>query len=113
MQKIRDWLKKWLGVAQLEKQHIGMSSIINAQESRITDRMRELDQLTAIEADVGFRGPCTIILSGVYRGRGYVKFYEMDLEEFRHLVERYKFEERDNLIRHVDVPYHLNAAFDL
>jgi len=105
MNRLKTALKKWLGVSALEGTANLHQHRLDVQRDKIDDRIAELDKLTACDVDVGYRGPCTMILTGVYRGKGYVKFVEMDHDEFRRWVEITRLEERDGLMRNVDAPY--------
>lgn len=110
---LKGLVKKWLGVSTLAAEIDHLRAEQEHERNRLTKRISELDKLTAIDADVGFRGPCTVVLTGVYRGRGYVKFLDMPIDEFEHFVQRCRALERRSLMRNVDVPPQWQAAFDL
>lgn len=115
------YIKKWLGVDDLSEQisrladeNNRLKRNINTQSDRITKRISELDDLTAIDVDVGVRGPCTVILSGVYRGKGYVSFYELSHDEFRHMVEDYRERRKHGVLRNIDsIPSYRGGAFTI
>jgi len=113
MKSLCQWVREKMGVTALERENKFMRDELASQARRIADRIAELDDLTRMDADVGFRGDCTIILTGVYRGRGYVQFYDVPHEQFRDYVERLQYGKKNNLIRHVDAPMGFKAAFDL
>lgn len=111
---IKKRLKSWLGVVELELSHDHLEQRISVQTDRITHRIAELDKLTAIDGAAGVRGPCTIILSGVYRGKGYVAFYEMEHDEFQHFVEEYRQRKLHGYLRNIDaIPHYRGGAFKL
>ena len=59
-------IKKWLRIDKIEAENKRLKHVVNAFD----DKLNELDKLATLDADEGVRGPCTIILSGVFRGRG-------------------------------------------
>jgi hypothetical protein len=71
-----------------------------------------LNEYFRVDAEVGCRGDSTIVLTGIYRGKGYVQFYDVGKEEFAHMVERMRDMHKVNLIRHVDAPYSCTGLFD-
>lgn len=81
--------------------------------NRVNSHIEELERFTALDADVSFRGNCTIILTGVYRGQGYVQFYDLSPEHFREYVERLKYERGENVVRVVDRPLGHSGSFYL
>lgn len=111
--KLKKWLRDWLGVTALADENARLSQLVRNQGRIIDRRIAELDELTKIDADVGFRGNCTIILTGVYRGKAYVQFYDLTPEHFRHYVEQLHYEKKENLVRHVDEPIGFRGAFSL
>lgn len=106
-------LKKWLGILDLEAKNTVFNQRLDKQASAIQKRIKELDKLTCEDVDIGMRGSSTIILTGVYRGRGYVKFYDVPPEDFHRFVEQFRHMRKFNLIRNVDAPYPVYGAFDL
>lgn len=99
---IKRTLRRWLGIHALELENKRLREHLVAVQDRVDYRFEELDKLTAMDVDVGLRGPCSIILSGVYRGRGYVKFYEMAHAEFQHMVRDFQQSRSRNLLRNLD-----------
>ena len=108
---MRTWIRKWLGVTELEGDVETQRRMIVDQTIKISKRIEELDRLTCRDADIGFRGNCTIVLTGVYRGKAYVQFYDVDPEEFRHMVEIFKG--KKNFFRHIDAPHPLAGWFKI
>jgi hypothetical protein len=74
---------------------------------------RVLNEYFKVDADIGTRGNSTIVLTGVYRDKGYVQFYDVNQEEFSYLVERMNDLHRVNLIRHVDAPQAFRGTFSI
>ncbi len=92
----------------MRRQSIAQS--VHIQASRITKRIKELDKLTREDLDVGFRGGSTVVLTGVYRGRGYVQFYDVPPEHFSALVEEFQSRRKEHLIRNIDAPHEMLRA---
>ncbi|AUQ74731.1 hypothetical protein [Phaeobacter piscinae] len=111
--RAKKWLQDRLGITALVKENDRLNGLVKSQSRVIDKRLSELDELTKIDADVGFRGNCTVILTGVYRGRAYVQFYDLAPDHFRRYVEQLRWERKENLIRHVDAPAQFRGAFDL
>jgi hypothetical protein len=111
--RILKFLRDKLGITALEQENNSLKYQLSVQSTRLDRRIAELDELTAVDADVGVRGPCTVILTGVYRGNGYVKFYEMPVDEFRRHVDMMLDMQRSSLIRTVDAPPSFMASFPI
>ena len=63
--KLKEIARNWLGVVDLERENAALRQLIGRQSKRVTERIAELDKLTKVDVDIGMRGPCTVILSGV------------------------------------------------
>jgi CRP-like cAMP-binding protein len=110
---IKKKIKSWLGITALEMEIDHLRGVINTEQKRIARRIEELDNLTREDIDIGFRGKNTIILTGVYRGRGYVEFYDMSDYDFAEVVKMYQDRRKRNLLRVVDGPPFVSGAFDI
>lgn len=110
IQKFKLWLIKWLGIDQA---FANQNMEIRRYKQKLDDTLIDLDRLTAFDADVGVRGRCSVILTGVYRGRGFVQFYDVHPHEFHRLVEMYRDMERTHLIRNVDNLPGFRGTFDI
>jgi len=108
-------IKKWIGITALEARADASEKKAKIISEYLDKKIAELDKLTREDWDIGARGPSTIILTGVYRGRGYVKFYEVPGAEFDALVEEFQSRRRAHLIRNVDAPHfaYQRGAFNL
>ena len=95
MNFLKKWLKKKLGITALEK-------FKAAQEA-------ELEHYARYDADIGVRGNNTIVLTGTYRGHGYVRFYDLSDENFHHMVERMRG--MRTMLRNIDCPPQLQGKF--
>lgn len=104
--RIRFWLQKKLGIIELQQQLVQHENLVK----QITN---ELQKYTRVDADVGFRGNNTIILTGVYRGQAYVQFYDLGKVEFAELVNQLKSMKSYALIRNMDAPIAFKQAFKL
>ena len=110
---IKQKIKSWLGIVALETEIEYLRHVIRTEHDRITRRIEELDKLTREDIDLGFRGNNTIILTGIYRGRGYVQFYDMSDYDFAEVVKMYQDRRKRNLLRIVDGPPFVSGAFDI
>ena len=111
--KIKTALRNWLGITALTNDVERLRANLLSQAERVTTKLAELDKLTAIDADIGVRGRCSVILSGVYKGRGYVTFYDMSPQEFEYLVEEYRHYRKQHIVRNIDRPPHFVGNFSL
>jgi len=71
---------------------------------------QELESHFISDVDISVRGPCTMILTGEYKGRGFIKFYDMDLDEFRARVEEMRGRKS---LRNIDAPHDVLQSFNL
>lgn len=113
MNWIKGWIKKYLGICDIEKKVAKTENRICTHETFVINKMAELKEYTRVDADVGFRGNNTIILTGVYKRQAYVQFYDMGDANFRNLVEQLKYQQDCALIRHIDAPPQFKGVFDL
>lgn len=112
--EIKNRIRKWLGIDALDRKNEMLEQNISKQAERVTNRIDELDKMTAMDVDVGVRGPCTIILSGVFRGKGYVQFYEVDRREFQNIVDEYSHRQKSGHLRNIDaIPHYRGGSFSL
>lgn len=107
------WLKDKIGITALERENAELKSELYAHRQFVVSKMAELKEFTRVDADVGFRGNNTVILTGVYRNKAYVQFYDLGDGEFVSLVNRLKDMKSHALIRHVDAPLTFHSVFDL
>jgi|GEM_PF-6314523 len=111
--KIIDWLRDKLGITRLEEKHEDLKNANNFLRRVVEKKFDDLDELTRIDADISNRGQCTVILTGVYRGKAYVQYYDIPTQEFVHLVEEMRQRRKYNLIRNIDHLPSFRGAFDL
>ena len=107
------WLKDKLGITALEKENAKLRHQQVAQSAYVSRKIAELMEYTRVDADVGLRGNNTIILTGVYRNKGYVQFYDIGEGEFNMLVEQLREMKKHALIRNIDAPPSFHGVFDL
>lgn len=107
------WLKNLLGITALEEQIADQSKQIKWLSNRVETKFTDYDKLTTRDFDFGYRGNCTVVLTGVFRGRGYVQFYDMPFEQFQNEVERYRDMKKHNLMRNIDGPPNFYGAFNI
>ncbi len=107
------WIKRRLGITQLECENRALRAQLKSHANYVVDKMAELKAYTRVDADMGMRGNNTIILTGVYKKRAFVKFYDVGDGEFRLLAEHLQRLKGHALIRHVDRPPPFQGGFDL
>ena len=111
-----NWIKKKLGIKALEDKQRENSYFaalhvheIQALKKRVSELEQILKETARTDADVGLRGRQrgnnTVILTGTYRGRGYVHFYDFGPRGFDRMVEQMRDMRKHSLIRTVDTPY--------
>lgn len=127
---IKDKLRVWLGVADLSdevydaikdyKHQVerldNMNLRLNTRISEATDlgyaNRNVMSEYFRADVDVeGHRGKSTVVLTGIYRGRGYVQFYDISQDEFGYLVERMRDLHKCRLIRTIDAPPQFIGSF--
>jgi hypothetical protein len=117
---MKKWLQKWLGLDALTKNlHNVITSVENtndqlhyelsAHKAYVHDKVHKFLDETRIDCELGMRGKNTIVLTGVYKNRGYVEFYDLENSEFHGFVEMLKFRRKEHLIRHIDGPLGFDA----
>ncbi len=107
-------LKKWLGVTYLEKELQCTEKELRHTKEFVALRIAELKDYTRVDCDIGIRGSNTIILTGVYRNRGYVRFWDVGDGEFIELINRMNHMRDHCLIRNVDEPStNFRGVFDI
>ena len=68
---------------------------------------------TDVSADIGVRGPGTIIATGRYKGRDYVQVFDMRDEDLRYVVDMLKEMKRHHRVRAVDAPASMRSFIDV
>lgn len=118
MKWIKTKLQKWLEITSLEESYDISKKEISALKIRCAKLEGQLNETQhdiyslrkvvssyfKVDADVGHRGNNTIILTGIYRGKGYVQFYDVGDGQFVETVERMRDLNRSRLLRTVDAP---------
>ena len=107
------WLKKMLGIEKLEFENALLKEQMQSHRKYVQSKISELKDYTRVDADVGFRGNNTIVLTGVYRNQAFVRFYDLGDGEFKHMVQMLEDMKRHALIRHVDAPPQFHGVFNL
>ena len=113
MNKLLDWIKNKLGITQLKYDNDLIWKQLEWHIDYVKDKVAELQAYTRVDADVGFRGNNTIILTGVYRKTAYVRFFDIGDGEFEGLVNQMNEMRGHSLIRHVDAPPSFHGIFKL
>lgn len=105
------WLLHKLGISQLIADFRNQLFVLNDRQtqhelriSRLKDEINYLNRHLKIDVDVGSRGECTVILTGVYRDRAYVEFYDMSSKEFANFVTQLRHMKKLKHISTLDLP---------
>lgn len=104
---------KITGIQELRNRLLTMESRFNKLSKEVEDRINHFTEFTRADADIGFRGNNTIILTGVFKNKGYVEFYDLNNREFEDMVGRMKSMRKDNLIRNIDSLYPGRCFFNI
>lgn len=110
---MRNLIKSFLGITKLEEENKYLRSMIENHRAYVADKVKELKDYTRVDADIGIRGNNTIVLTGVYRNQGYVRFYDLGDGEFLKLVEQLRYMNKHALIRNIDKPPSFIGKFDI
>jgi len=110
---MKNWIKRILGITALENENKILTATIKGHKQFVTDKIADLKEYTRVDADIGIRGNNTIILTGVYRKRAFVRFYDIGDGEFMRLVEQMKDMKDHSLIRNVDAPPQFMSSFEI
>jgi len=124
MKWLKNKLRIWLGIGLHEEmltkyaKEIGdlkmrcarLEGQLHETQHDVYSLRRTINEYFRVDADVGHRGNNTIILTGIYRGRGYVQFYDVGTGQFAETVERMRDMNRCNLLRNIDAPPILHWA---
>ena len=110
---IKNKIKQKLGITQLENENKILRSKLQEHSAYVTKKIGELKEYTRVDADIGFRGNNTIVLTGVYRNQGYVRFYDLGEGHFKDLVEQLKCMKDHALIRNLDMPPQFRGVFEI
>ena len=111
--KMKDWIKKKLGITALEEENKRLKIAIQKHHEFVCDKVSELKEYTRVDADMGYRGNNTIILTGVYRNRGFVRFYDIGDGEFQRMVEQMRIMKEHALVRNIDAPPSFHGTFEI
>ena len=110
---MKNWVKKKLGITSLEKKNKELSLLLESHSRYVSEKIAELKEYTRVDADIGVRGNNTIILTGVYKNKGFVRFYDIGDGEFIKLIEQMNYMKDHCLIRNIDQPPSFNGTFKI
>lgn len=110
---LKKWLKEKLGIHALEAENIELKNRLESHRRFVNEMMDELKSHTRVDGDVGFRGQNTIILTGVHNRKAFVRFYDINEDEFQYFVEQMNHLKKYSLVRNIDAPYGFHGSFDL
>lgn len=118
MKKIKKWIRQklrtFLGVDSLSLRINNAESMMLSAHRGICETRDELKKNSRLDADIGVhpKSNNTIILSGVYAGRAYVRFYDIGDGDFMELRKSLIRMSRDHRVRNLDTPPTLRGSFD-
>jgi hypothetical protein len=110
---MKNWIKKKLGITQLENENKVLRNQLQSHREYVAEKIGELKEYTRVDADMGVRGNNTIVLTGVYRKRAFVQFYDIGDGEFQRLVEMLRDMKDHALVRHIDKPPSFHGTFEI
>ncbi len=111
---ILSWIKSKLGITELERKVALQDVRIDAMRSYVEAHIKELNDLTRADVDVPVRrSNGSIVLTGVYKGKGFVRFYDLEDWQFSEVLNIVKDMTKDRKLRNVDKPYSFHGSFDL
>jgi len=111
---IISWIMDKLGITSLRIQVAEQRLLIHKLTDDLEKLTSEIHAMDKVDIDVDCynRGRNTIILTGCYKGKGYVKFYDLPQGEFIQYVQRMEYEKKHHLLRNVDCPLAIRAWFN-
>jgi len=107
------FLKKILGITVLEKENRRLKAAMDIHRDFVNETLDELKEFIRVDADVGFRGNNTIIVTGLYHGKPFVNFWDLGDGEFERLMDHLRAMQKYALIRNIDAPPSFRGIFDL
>ena len=108
-----NWLKRKLGIETIFNKIASLEAAVSALKQRTEDLLAEINAMQTTDVDVSPRGDNTVILTGMYKGKGYIRFYDVTEGEFGYLVNRMKDIHKAGHIRNIDRPPMFNGWFDI
>lgn len=125
--KILNWFRELLGInanydlirclqrdnSELVSKMIELRGALENVDQKVRDKIQELDSLAKMDIDGHHRGQNSVILTGVFRGRGYIQFYDVSDSEFRYLVEDFRQRRRHSMVRNIDVHPQFGGSFGI
>ena len=110
---MKNWIKRKLGITALEEENKRLKIALQNHREFVHEKISELKEYTRVDADVGFRGNNTIVLTGVYRNKGFVRFYDIGDGQFESLVEKLRYMQDHALVRNIDKPPSFHGTFEI
>lgn len=111
--KLLRWVQEKLGIVKLQQEVDKQHALLLSHKVFVREKIEELKEYTRVDADVGFRGNNTIILTGVYRRKAYVQFWDVGDGEFEKLVDQLRYMSDHALLRNIDAPPYFKGTFGL
>ncbi|MFW8602145.1 hypothetical protein ACOHYD_11790 [Desulfobacterota bacterium M19] len=111
--KMLKWIKEKLGISALEAENKILRAQLQYHREFVSQKINELKDYTRVDADLGYRGNNTIILTGVYRRRAFVQFYDVGEGEFQRAVDMLRNMKEHALVRHIDKVPSFHGTFEI
>ena len=106
------WIKRLLGIGTLETQLKALNNKLNetnhtivSDTTKLSRRIRRLEDMNIVDADIGHRTNSTVIVTGIVRGKPYVQFYDLEVESFEEVIKYLKVLKEHHKLRHIDSPH--------
>lgn len=103
----RTFILLWKIETNLDALRLLIDNQVLRLEGRIDRGVNFIKERTTVDADVGIRGPNTIICIGRYRNNDYVRIFEHDSKDFESFIHQLESMRKYHQIRTVDCPQYL------
>lgn len=108
------WLKQLREIVANYKDDLGtLRNQVRMVDRRTNDAVELIKHHTTVNADVGPspRYPHTIVVIGQYRNNDYVQIFQIDVDEFQHIVRILRDMRRTHKLGKIDVPIAFKGPF--
>lgn len=112
--RITSWIKTQLGITAMQRKidQLALQKdelILKMERQRVSfdSHLAELRKFSRMDVDIdpsSMRATHTVILTGVIKGKGYVRFYDMQDVDFASLADHLHHRQKHSLLRHIDEP---------
>jgi len=107
------WFKNLFGITKLEESNRLLLEEVHEYSLEFKRVLKQLQDFVKIDADLGFRSNNTIIVTGRFRNREFVNFYDVGDGDFVSLVNQLQHLKKFGNIRNVDAPESFKASWEI